>query len=149
MYAGNLELNKREKDGYPIFKLKITSSKENGFYINKDVIDENGIIVEKNVDVRNLIRVLCNAAKEYYEKKKDNKIFKNHHIEIIDIEAEALKTRNSKEKFYKLQHSKKNSYSYNELSNDAKKVLMLINTNEKQTLIDSIQNNPDIVMTFV
>ena len=79
LHSGNLELNQRAKDSFPKFHLRLTSSNDNGIYVGKITNSENGEVTDVHIDARNLIKVLCNAAKEYYENSDKKSEFENHH----------------------------------------------------------------------
>lgn len=86
LHSGNLELNQREKDDFPMFRLLMCNKDNKGIYcepLHKDLQGKDLIIT---IDVRHLTIVLCNAAKEYYKQHKKNEDFKKHHIIIDDVE---------------------------------------------------------------
>ena len=86
LHSGNLELNQRDDDNYPVFCLQITSTKDNNIYVGSKMENCEGITKEIKIDVRLLTKVLCNAAREFYENCKTKERFENHHINIIDVE---------------------------------------------------------------
>lgn len=149
LHSGNLELNQRKNDDFPVFHLQLTSSEENGIYTGKESKDSTGKISEKHIDVRYLIRVLCNAAKDYYNSSSNKDSFINHHIEILDIEYELQRVETSKNKFLKRQKEKTNIRSYDELSEEAKEIYRLVVADEKETIIKMMDHNPDAVMAMI
>lgn len=149
LHSGNLELNQREYDDFPVFHLQLTSSEENGIYMGKDSKDSTGKICDKHIDARHLIRVLCNAAKDYYNSSGNKDGFTNHHIEILDIEYELQRVEASKIKFLKRQKEKANIRSYDELSKEAKEICGLVVADEKETIIKMMDHNPDAVMALM
>lgn len=76
LHSGNLNLNQRKNDDFPEFHLLMCSKEDDGIYcepLHKDLEGKDLIIT---IDVRHLTFVLCNAAKEYYEKHEDKTDFK-------------------------------------------------------------------------
>lgn len=76
LHSGNLKLNQKNNDNFPVFNLHISSSMENGIYVDKIVSDSKEI----SMDIRKLARLLCNAAKDYYDSYEDKQDFIDHHI---------------------------------------------------------------------
>ena len=101
------------------------------------------------VDARYLIRVLCNAAKDYYNNSNNKDNFTNHHIEILDIEYELQRVEVSKTKFLKRQKEKANIKSYDELSEEAKEIYRLVVADKKETIIKMMDHNPDAVIPWM
>ena len=149
LHSGNLELNQREQDDFPTFHLELTSSDENGFYIGKDSKDTSGKILDKHIDARYLIRVLCNAAKEYYDNSDKKNAFKNHHIKILDIQSEMKRVGESKTKFLKRQMDKTDIHAFGELSEGAKRMYELVMAGERGEIIELMDGDPDIVMAMM
>ena len=149
LHSGNLELNQRKNDDFPVFHLQLTSSEENGIYMGKDSKDSTGKISDKHIDARYLIRVLCNAAKDYYNNSNNKDNFTNHHIEILDIEYELQRVEVSKTKFLKRQKEKANIKSYDELSEEAKEIYRFVVADKKETIIKMMDHNPDAVMAMM
>lgn len=149
LHSGNLELNQKENDDFPIFHLELTTSNESGIYIGKDSKDSSGKVLDKHIDARYLIRVLCNAAKEYYYNSEKKDVFNNHHIKILDIQSEMKRVGESKTKFLLRQMNKKDIHSFNELSEDAKRMLDLIENDQKDKIIKSMDGNTDVVMAMM
>ena len=108
LHSGNFELNQREKDVFPVFKLHISSTRENGIYTDRNMRDNNNVVQEVSMDVRRLVKVLCNAAEEYYDDCKEKEKFANHKALIIDVEKEGNDYAEEKRKYAQLQASKKN-----------------------------------------
>lgn len=141
LHSGNLELNQREKDSFPKFHLRLTSSIDNGIYLAKITSSANGEVTDVHIDARNLIKVLCNAAKEYYENSDKKSEFENHHVEILDVEYELNIIHNAEREFLEFQKNKNNIKSYDELSDKAKTIHKLIVDGEKEALAKKI-NDP-------
>ena len=87
-----------------------------------------------------MIKVLCNAAKEYYENSDKKSEFENHHVEILDVEYELDIIHIAKREFLKFQKNKEDVESYNELSERAKKLYKLIVEGEKEILIKMLDD---------
>ena len=117
--------------------------------MGKDSKDSTGKISDKHIDARYLIRVLCNAAKDYYNNSNNKDNFTNHHIEILDIEYELQRVEVSKTKFLKRQKEKANIKSYDELSEEAKEIYRLVVADKKETIIKMMDHNPDAVMAMM
>lgn len=149
LHSGNLELNQRESDDFPVFHLQLTSSEENGIYMGKDSQNTKGKIQDKYIDARHLIRVLCNAANDYYKSSSNKEKFKNHHVDILDIEYEMRRVEASKAKFLKRQKEKDNIRSYDELSEEAKEMYGLVVADKKEIIIKMMDHNPDAVMALM
>ena len=141
LHSGNLELNQRKNDSFPKFHLRLTSSDDNGIYVSKITSSSNGEVTDVHIDARSLIKVLCNAAKEYYETSNKKSEFKNHHVDILDVESELNIVRIAEKEFLEFQKNKANVQAYDELSERAKSIHMLIVKEERETLIKMI-NNP-------
>lgn len=143
LHSGNLELNQLKNDDFPVFNLQITSTKENGIYTGMNMKDQAGELKELKIDIRLLTRVLCNAAKEYYEScpKKDQ--LKNHHVNIVDIEQEAKLIERREDKVAEIQSLKNNKKNYDELTDQAKIVLFMLNNGQAKDVLDYIKSGND------
>jgi len=75
-----------DKQNFPYFELRISSSIDNGIYVEPISCDNEGITSSIVLDVRHLCKVICNAAKEYYKEHEPKTDFKPHHIDIVDVE---------------------------------------------------------------
>lgn len=143
LHSGNLELNQRENDNFPVFNLQITSEKEHGIYTGEDMKNEAGILKGTTIDIRLLTRVLCNAAKEYYENCTTKDRFKNHHINIIDVEQEVERIHKRENKFAIIQASKTNIKSYDELTDQAKVVLFMLQNGQAKDISNFVKEGKD------
>lgn len=143
LHSGNLELNQRKNDDFPVFNLQITSIKEHGIYTGRNMRNNAGEVKETTIDIRLLTRVLCNAAKEYYDScsAKDN--FTNYHVNIINIEQEVERIQNRKNKLAEIQSSKKDIRSYDELTDQAKIVLFMLRNGQAKDVSDCVKNGVD------
>ena len=137
LHSGNLQLNQKKKDDYPVFELQISSSQENGVYTGRELRDKDNNLKEIRIDVRHLTKVLCNAAEEYYENCPQKEELCIHHVNIIDIEKEVEIYHE-----YKLlkdrQRAKRNAEDYEELSESAKNVLDLLVNGQGQTVRERV-----------
>ena len=140
LHSGNFELNQRENDSFPIFKLHISSTRENGAYTDRNMRDNNNIIQEVSLDVRKLVKVLCNAAEEYYTKCEEKEKFANHETLIIDAEKESNSYAKEKCKDVQLQESEKEE-RWQELSKLAKNTFDRICNGELKVVLDESDNN--------
>ena len=143
LHSGNLALNQRENDDYPIFTLQITSQKENGIYSGINMKDEMGTVKETTIDIRLLSRVMCNAAREYYEKCETKERFKNHHITITDVEQEVDRINNCRVNLKNKNHSN-DSISYDELTEHAKDLLTMFQNGESQEVSNLIASGDEL-----
>ena len=148
LHSGNLELNQRDKDDFPKFELRLTSSEESGIYVGRDSKNKEDKIIKKVLDVRYLTRVLCNAAKEYYDNHRDKDKFKNHRIDILDVEKERSAIEQSIKKFKSIQENKSNLSDYNELSSLAKQIDGLLRADKRKEIVSMMQNDPDVIMAI-
>jgi len=147
LHSGNLELNQRKNDNYPIFDLKITSEKEEGIYIDSIMSIDQNKLIRKTVDCRLLTRVLCNAAKEYYNNSTKKDHFINHHINIVNVDNKVEEIHKRNEKFAKMQASKRDITSYEELTEHAKILLNHIkNKNIKD--VKNLVEDDDYLIAF-
>jgi len=149
LHSGNLELNQKEQDDFPTFHLELTSLDESGIYIGKDSKNSSGKVLDKHIDARYLIRVLCNAAKEYYDNSEKKDEFKNHHIKILDIQSEMKRVGESKTKFLQRQMNKKDIHSFDELSEEAKRMFELVTSGQRERIIELMDGDPDVVMAMM
>lgn len=127
LHSGNIELNQREKDDFPKFRLLMCSKDDDGIYCEPLHKDLQGEDIMFTVDVRHLTTALCNAAKEYYEKHENKTDFKNHHIKIDDVEKIAEKNVKMKQKIKDICFFKKSVGDPNELSKNAASLLEILN----------------------
>lgn len=134
LHSGNLELNQRDKDKFPVFRLHISSSEENGVYTDSKWNDKKLNINQISLDIRKLTRVLCNAAKEYYDQHEPKEDFENHNAQVVNVEREASEFLEEKYNFNKLQASKNDLGSYEELSELAKAVLQRVANGEQKQI---------------
>ena len=133
LHSGNLELNQRNGDNFPTFRLHISSSEENGVYTDSKWNDKKLNINQISFDIRKLTRVLCNAAKEYYDQHELKEDFETHNVQVVNIEKEASEFLEEQDNFNKLQASKNDLESYEELSELAKDILQrMANGEQKQ-----------------
>lgn len=149
LHSGSLELNQRKNDNFPVFYLQITSTKENGFYSGNIECEKGNDLSEINLDIRLLTRVLCNAAKEYYENCPMKEEFKNHHIKIVNIEEEADRISKRERKLAKTLMSKKDITDYNELTESAKNVLLMLQNGQSKDVLKQIEDGDDEVYLAV
>lgn len=124
LHSGNAILNQREKDDFPEFELRISSSEVNGVY-TEPYTTCNDKVKEITVDVRHLCSVLCDTAEKYFyqHNKRD---FIEHSFRIVDVEKNAVAWRQCKIKAEDIMMRKKNPSDYNELSESAKVLLKRI-----------------------
>lgn len=117
LHSGNLELNQKDKDNFPNFRLVISHPKDEGFYV-ETVLEDQFIAL----DIRHLTRVICNASKEYYNKHVTKKDFQSKHIHIIDITSEAEKAEDFFENVNDVLNREDALLDYNQLTEGAKKL---------------------------
>ncbi len=134
LHSGNLELNQREKDDFPEFRLLMCNKDDKGIYCEPSHKDLQGKDLMISIDVRHLTLVLCNAAKEYYEKHEDKTDFKNHHIKINDVEKMAEKNVKIKQKLKDILSSKKSVSDPRELSKNAMNLLNILNEDREKVI---------------
>ena len=143
LHSGNLELNQREKDDFPEFRLLTCNKEDKGIYCEPLHKDLQGNDLMITIDVRHLTFVLCNTAKEYYENHEDKTDFKNHHIIIDDVEKIAEKNVKMKQEFKNILLSKKNISDPKELSNNAMSLLKMLNEDREKVMHLLFSNNED------
>lgn len=138
LHSGNIELNQRENDDFPEFRLLMCNKDDEGIYcepIHKDLQGKDLMIT---VDVRHLTLVLCNAAKEYYEIHEDKTDFKNHHIIIDDVERAVYIVKTAKQRADKIILKKRNKADPKELSENTQKLL-----NNPKLFMESFESTND------
>jgi hypothetical protein len=145
LHSGNLELNQRSKDNYPNFCLHISSSEENGIYTDSKLSDDKLGINQLSLDVRKLVKVLCNAAKEYYRNHEPKSDFESHDVQVVDVEKEAGEFVEAKNKFHRLQATKKDLKSYEELSDNAKLVFYRVLNGEQKAIQKELQTDKELL----
>lgn len=118
LHSGNLELNQREWDDFPELRLIITQPEDEGIYVENDSMERY-----ITIDIRHLTKVICNAAKEYYNTHTKKEDFQSKHIHIIDITSEAKKVENFFEHIKNIMDRENDLYDHNQLSEGAKKLL--------------------------
>ncbi len=136
LHSGNLELNQRSGDDLPKFRLIMSHTDDEGVYsgsINKQPLIVNDQLVDSKVisitiDIRHLTKVICNAAKEYYNKSVTKELFQSKHIDIIDVPRESEKVRNILERKHEIDSRENFLHDYNQLSEGAKRLLENINS---------------------
>lgn len=143
LHSGNLELNQRKSDDFPVFNLQITSAKEQGIYIGRNMRNSAGEVKETIIDIRLLTRVLCNAAKEYYGNCPAKERLNNHRVTIIDVEQEVERIHNRENKLVEIQASKKDIRSYDELTDQAKIVLFMLKNGQARDVSDCVRDGVD------
>lgn len=148
LHSGNLQLNQRPNDDYPQFLLRISTSKENGIYVGRDSKDDVDKITQKVIDARLLTRVLCNAAMEFYNNYNDKKAFQNHRIVITDVEKEMAAINTSRRIFAQRQNNKGDIAAYDELGETAKTLLEMFREGKKDTIVEMMDHNCDVVMAI-
>lgn len=142
LHSGNTELNQREKDNFPFFKLRISSTEETGIYVERNYYSDNNI-KGIAIDVRHLCNVLCNSAELYYEGKSEEE-FNDHNFAIIDIEETSTNWDECKSRVAKIMEAKKDPHSYDELTMSAKVLLDDIKKGKlKQTIPKSLKGEKD------
>lgn len=148
LHSGNLELNQRKKDAYPTFRLHISSSEENGIYTDSKSNEADLNINQISLDVRKLTRVLCNAAKEYYNNHEKKEDFENHDVQVVDVEKEAHDFIRAKTKHIQIQTSKKDIRSFSELSDEAKIVAQRIYNGEQKAIQKELEHDKDLLFAL-
>ncbi len=148
LHSGNLELNQRNGDDFPVFQLHISSQEENGVYTDRRQKDEDLCLDQVSLDVRRLTRVLCNAAKEYYDKHDAKEEFNNHHVRVIDVEKEASDFVKAKSKYAKLQESKRNIKSFEELSDRAKETYRRYQNGEGKAICNELETDKELLFAI-
>lgn len=143
LHSGNIELNQREKDDFPEFRLLMCNKNDKGVYCEPLHKDLQGKDIMVTIDVRHLTIVLCNAAKEYYEQYENKADFKNHHIEIDDVEKILRKNMKIEQKLKDILSVKKNINDPNELSKNAINLLEMLNENREKVIQMLYSNNDD------
>ncbi len=150
LHSGNLELNQREKDDFPEFSLLMCNKEDRGIYcepLHRDLQDKDLMIT---IDVRHLTLVLCNAAREYYEKYEDKMDFNNHHIKIDDVEKIAAKNVKMEEKLKDYPFFKKSINNQKELSKNAENLLKMLNEDRKKVIgMLSSDNEDEVINTML
>lgn len=127
LHSRNSELNQGKNGDFSEFHLLLCNKDNRGIYCEPRYKNEHGKNLIVTVDVRHLTQVLCNAAKEYYEKNKDKKDFVNHHVIIDDVEE-------VRHKIFDILSSKKDIYDPNELSEEAKNLLKIFSESRNKVL---------------
>ena len=145
LHSGNLELNQRKNDAYPMFRLHISSTEENGIYTDSKLREDDLNINQVSLDVRKLTRVLCNAAKEYYNNHTSKEDFENHDIQVVDVEKSANDFLIAKYKHLQIQASKKDIKCYDELSDGAKVVAQRIRNGEQKAIQKELEYDKDLL----
>ena len=143
LHSGNLELNQRKNDDFPVFNLQITSIKEHGIYTGRNMRNQSGEVKETTIDIRLLTRVLCNAAREYYDNcsAKDN--FTNYHVNIINIEQEVDQIHERENRLAEMQRLKKDISNYDELTDQAKTVLFMLQNGQAKDVSECVKDGVD------
>jgi hypothetical protein len=118
LHSGNLELNQKEWDNFPEFRLIITHPEDEGIYVESV---SNGHYM--TVDIRHLTKVICNAAKEYYNNHTTKEDFQSKHIHVIDVTNEAEKARGFFEQANDIMNRESNLFDYDQLTDGAKNLL--------------------------
>jgi hypothetical protein len=145
LHSGNLELNQRKNDAYPTFRLHISSTEENGVYTDSNWIEDMNQI---SLDVRKLARVLCNAAKEYYESHEVKEDFESHDVQVVDIEKEARDINRARDKHLQIQAAKKDVRNFEELSEGAKIVAWRIQNGEQRAIQKELESDKDLLFAL-
>lgn len=138
LHSGNIELNQREKDDFPKFRLLMCSKDDDGIYCEPLHKDLQGEDIMFTVDVRHLTTALCNAAKEYYEKQEYKGNFNDHHIEIDDVENTSNIVKIAQQRAYEIISKKVNKSDPKELSETTQKYL-----NDLKLFTKSFESNND------
>lgn len=132
LHSGNLELNQKEKDNFPEFRLQISHPEDEGIYSGNSIenrqiaIDGKQIALEGRhitIDIRYLTKVICNAAKEYYNNHGSKDDFQTKHVTIIDISKETEKVNIFYERLNEIVNKENYSHDYNKLTEGAKRLL--------------------------
>ena len=132
LHSGNLELNQRNNDDFPEFHLVMCNPEDQGIYCETQFRDLQGKDLIVTVDVRHLTKVICNAAKEYYEHYEKKEEFKDHHIVIEDIEETSKIIKKIGQNTCDVLSSKKDISNPNELTEQAKDILKKLNDNPEK-----------------
>lgn len=135
LHSGNLELNQRNGDDFPKFRLIMSHADDEGVYsgsIDKEPIMVNDQLVGTKdititIDIRHLTKVICNAAKDYYDLHVSKELFQSKHIDIIDISRESEKVRDILERINEIDNRENFSHDYDQLSEGAKRLLENVN----------------------
>lgn len=143
LHSGNLELNQRKNDDFPEFHLLMCSKDDRGIYCEPLHKDLQGKDLMITIDVRHLTLVLCNAAKEYYEKHEDKTDFKNHHIKIDDVEKIGEKNVKMKQKIKDICSYRKSVSDPKELSKNAMSLLKILSEDHEKVAQMLFSNNED------
>lgn len=147
LHSGNTILNQREKDDFPEFELRISSSEGNGVY-TEPYMACNDKVKKITVDVRHLCGVLCDTAEKYFyqHEKRD---FIEHSFRIVDVEKNAVAWRQCKIKAEDIMLRKKNPFNYNELTEPAKDLLKRIREDSSELNfpenLDSVSNREKVI----
>lgn len=102
LHSGNADVKEqgKEKVATTKFELCISSSEENGVYVDmhgKSTYSyKDHVELKIRLDVRKLCKVICDAADKFYSEKSEKEIFNDHSIRIIDIEQKASKIKKLK-----------------------------------------------------
>lgn len=123
LHSGNLELNQRKNDDFSEFHLLMCSKDDRGIYFEPLHMGSQGKDLIVTIDVRHLTRVICNAAKEYYELYGNKDDFKSHHILIEDVEEISNIVQIAKQVAFDIISKKKDKTDLRELSENAKNLL--------------------------
>lgn len=148
LHSGNLKLNQRDHDDFPVFRLHISSPQENGIYTDSKLQDESLHMNQISLDVRRLVRVLCNAAKEYYDNHSAKEEFENHHVQVVDMEKEAREFVKAKTEHIILQASKVNIKSFDELSDLAKRTLQRVKNGEQKAIKRELESDKELLFAI-
>lgn len=143
LHSGNLELNQRENDDFPDFRLLMCNKDDKGIYCEPLYKDLQGKDLMITIDVRHLTLVLCNAAKEYYEKHEDKTDFKSHHIKIDDVEKIAKNIVKMKQEIKDICFSRKSVSDPKELSKNAMSLLKILNEDREKAVQMLFSDNED------
>ncbi len=144
LHSGNIELNQGKNDRNLFFELRISSTIDTGIYVEPYMVNDKGETVHITLDVRHLCHVLCNAAREYYQKHEPKSDFSEHQISIIDVETDARKNFEWKRSLLERQSKKTNVKDINQLSDTAKDLLRKMSGGEKQIVIEKLKSEQDV-----
>jgi hypothetical protein len=148
LHSGNLELNQRKNDAYPTFRLHISSTEENGIYTDSKLRDDNLAFNQLSLDIRKLAKVLCNAAKEYYNIHEPKEDFEDHDVQVVDVEKEACDFVKAKAKYTQIQAAKKDIKNFEELSESAKIVARRIQNGEQKVIQKELEYDKDLLFAL-
>ena len=101
-----------------------------------------------SLDIRKLTRVLCNAAKEYYDQHEPKEDFENHNAQVVNVEQEASEFLEEQYNFNKLQASKNDLGSYEELSELAKAVLQRVANGEQKQIKKELMTDKKLLFAI-